>query len=124
MKLLLLKIARVPLLLAAMLVGFTEIARGPAGIGADIYRDGDLVAQHAIESQRVTLSRIERDASPPVAQLSEPQLAEPTDTWSERLRELAAGEERLSALAVRDDDRRRVLASAGSLAGARTSLAP
>lgn len=47
MKLVVAKLARVLLILAATVVGLTEIARGPAGLGPNVYLAGAVAAQAA-----------------------------------------------------------------------------
>lgn len=134
---LLAKIARVPLLVAAILVGFAEVARGPAGASDEVYRSSTLEAHvQMLESARehdstpidIEVRNTGREPCDMLVALSADwadsfdsieMTPEPSETWSVLLRDVAPGEDRLIALELQAsepgprDGEVRILASAG-----------
>lgn len=87
MRLLLVKLARVPLVLAAMVVGFSEIARGPAGLGPDVYLAGARAQQSAPVDLDVEAASIDAEARD-VSGTAADEVVASSSRWTESLREL------------------------------------
>ncbi|MDQ3034186.1 MAG: hypothetical protein M3Y87_17390 [Myxococcota bacterium] len=109
-------IARVPLLAAAIVVGFAEVARGPAGASDEVYRSSTLEArvqmlqgarEHDTTPIDIEVRNTGREPCDMTVSLSADwadsfdhvsMTPEPSETWTVLLEAVAPGEERLIAL--------------------------